>query len=563
MCIRFVENFYYKRKYKKLEKDENTIRIAIVGNVSAGKSFLIRDLGYSLTRLGVGEFDFEIKDHSKSGDKTDVYLCRSKSAHFYEASFKDSKKIQILDMPGEAFDADTKKMFDAILKGLTKVEFDEEEFTKGKESVYILKYKAQKQKDNEHQGGHSQQNPADHQDSDVETKDSNAGKHSLNNLDDKIYHSVDDIEQYCVDAGYTNRRERRVTGREVVLNFLKYNTDSVIESIKDAVRDNRIPIKPRYKQFLDQTLNQKKLFFWFYTFLSTDIIFCHRLAEIYNSESSNSKKQEAPISKTEQPQGVSPIRNVLLTDLYNIKSVKNSFGVKSNYYLVYRAVDMMMNENILQGNKNGLENNNYIREIRNKDDSKSNLVISDIVYSIVANNLFRFIFGGEVPGILKNTDRYKFNNEEIGILIERQNLDTKESTEKENTESKAHAEEENSNAIKAMRSCLYSQVGEFARKVTKQSINANDKSPWYVFFTSSAIDTNYYIHENDDKTESGFNIVNYVGINGQTSLCFGTQQLALSLLYRSLKDSTHMKYGENKSDEIKYLERMITGTEQK
>lgn len=554
MCIRKIirkirEHIRKKenRRFLKMlnEQKENAKRIAVVGNVSSGKSFLIRDMANVLRRRGaVGNLViFDIVDHSedKKSLQTRIYLCRrfpTTSNHFYEASLND-KSIQILDMPGEAFGDDTHNLFLNILNRLITIgnNFEVVEYVKEDQSIFILKsrnhrvandvkireelkdilelkYMPRKDENKDQNKDEEEISKKIEKEIDNILNLKNGEQEKRDDLSKYLsknyYHSVEVIELCCRYDNYQKRCEMSLTGREVVLNFLKYNTDSVMDAIYDVLADQ--DDRNRYSQ----EITQKKLFFWFYTFLSTDIIFCNRIAFPENTGANENA--------------------VALNQLYGIKQNKdslekrlfgNNLANKCNYYLVYRTVDMMINHDYFKGIYN---------VYRNNDNSE------DRLYSRVASELFRFINSDEQN---INQFAHMFVNE--GYLI---NLCAQQPPVPPN--------------LITMHRALKTNTKDFARNVTEQRNIVEDGIPcyYYVFFSSSAMDIFGEIHQNNTNEDNpGFDEINNINIDGDDNynLCFGTRQLVLSLLYRSLGQNN---FFNEPSDQIKDLLKMITGIKQ-
>ena len=492
-----IDNKIFKAKLKELKK--NTIRIAIAGNVSSGKSFLMVDMVEMLRRLNIvkrGDLSgYKPKDHGKGpSGKTEIYLVRKDNNDFYEAELDGGKMIQILDMPGEAFNDSTKNLFYELLNALIGSDyiFVKEIYSKNENDCKkLLKYKE-----------HLSRN-------DVEAPQ---------NLAKDYYHTVDEMEKFYVRKGYVHKKSISVTGRYIILDFLEYDTDSVMDAIAEAWEKLGLSDE-RLQEF---KAKQKDMFFWFYTLLSTDIIFCYMLA----SQNSSHKGAASNIG-------------VPFVNLYDIQNAQSYIEVERNYYLVYRGVDSMIDGQKLNEIKEIENRNDYVAKCRHSDMAKADNRLHDIIYSRVAIEMFSFIVGGANlgNGVIKDKG-YLFNNN--GTFIEPD--------------------------MNTMRGYLQVQIvvdGGFCQHVTDENIGTvTNPFPSFVFFTTSAIDKDFSLHKNKQQNPSEFeNCGNTIINEGNVAnrLCFGTRQLMLSLLYRNGNGILNEDYSESLPLVLRNLKKMMTG----
>lgn len=494
-----IENRLFKARLKNLKK--NTIRIAIAGNVSSGKSFLMVDMVEMLSRLNIVKTGtlggYKPKDHGKGpSGKTEIYLVRKDNNDFYEAELDGGKMIQILDMPGEAFNDSTKNLFYELLNALIKSDyiFVKEIYSKNENDCKnLLKYKE-----------HLSHN-------DVEAPQ---------NLEKEYYHTVDEMKKFYVGKGYVHKKSVSVTGRYIILHFMEYDTDSVMYAIEEAWKDGLgLPLE-KLEEF---KAKKKDMFFWFYTLLSTDIIFCYMLA-----------------SQNSLQKGAASNIGVPFVNLYDIKKAQSYIDVERNYYLVYRGVDSMIDGQKLNEIKDVENKNDYVAKCKDSDMAKADNRLHDSIYSRVATEMFSFIIGGANlgTGVIKDKG-YLFNNN--GTFIEPD--------------------------MNTMRRCLQIQIvadGGFCKKVTEENIGTvTNPFPSFLFFTTSAIDNDYSLHKNKQQNPSEFeNCGNTIINEGNVAnrLCFGTRQLMLSLLYRNGYGMDD--YIDDLPMVLRNLKKMMTGTKE-
>ncbi|MBR3799338.1 MAG: hypothetical protein IKJ59_06840 [Clostridia bacterium] len=468
-----IEEWWHSRMRQ--ESERNVIRIAIVGSVSSGKSFLMEDMVQVLLGFNIGEGGclaaFNRRDHSPAGEgsQTPVYLARK--TDFYETNLIGNKKLQMLDMPGEAFDENTSSLYGRLIESLLsrgKI-FEELKYLNQdtNDEVFILKY--YKSNDSE---------------SKIDADDEYYKNH--------YYNAAQRIGFY-EGNGYklVNNWKKKRSGRYVANHLLDYDVDSLMSAIMDA--KNELDLNN-----IDKVLEQSmmKLYFWFYARLSTDVVFCYRLAVNNNGEKDQSGNKHLVVS---------------LVDLFERMNEDNLKNNCRNYYLAYKGVDALFKETEL---KKASDDLHTITEVRNIDEmARKTNVIHDLLYSKVAAYLFRY-FLPRIPADKKdivNIDNCWFNID--GIL---------------------------SSKIDDARTMLRNQIAggqrSFCSVITREGIFERNPIPSFVFFTSTVINTNYEIWSNESKDNSIFFKKDNNGgdVNRpEYRLCFGTRQLLLSLLYRN------------------------------
>lgn len=431
--------------------DYDEIRVAIIGDVSSGKSYLIMDMVQALRNLS--PFRRHTPTHHGIGNgnnATMVYAVRDDDYYEYKYQDGDKKKIiQILDMPGEAFiNGEAKKLaytiFTKMIDG--KIIFKKIVGFNSKtgDTVSILIF------------------------GDLENVEANDVPQELGHA---IYYSSSQIYAYYSGKGYNfDKKIKDVSGKDVIRNFFDYNRDSIMSAIYDS-------------KMLDGTLNEsfkqlnREVYFWFYAMLSTHLVLCNLIA--------------SPDGKEEK----------IGTSLDTLLDMVGD--AQKGLYLVYKGVDMVMDQKKLgyklEGVKKNLEKNGL--------DANDAGLVHDWVYAEFVYGLLKYFNNNcddrqTKPAIL-NLDGVKFN---IGT--------------------KFSAAENDNSFREALNRQIYGRFRNFHRNQIRE---AADVCP-YVFFASSAIDIKYNIHKNAEDDKTKFEELFWDVNASENRLCFGARQLLMSIL---------------------------------
>lgn len=285
------------------------IRLAVIGSTSSGKTYLLRDMIESFSRLGydrceeaLGNLYKTPADYRQELDDQDgirqnaVVHCRIYNEYRGVLVNRDRRRFDLgfLDIPGEIFEGGRIQRFIRIIHELSRL---------GKCFVYDV-YK--------HDNVSSKVLRFVGRDGKVEPSE------EYNRLVEDIY----------VSRGYELRnilpvKIRNVSGRKIVTHFFDYDTDSVIEAITQAI-PYFSPVAGISKNEFVQDLVGRDMFYFFYTLYATDVILCDKL--VMPEDVSG----EAPVAG-------SPV--IQMQRLYNINEFE---PCRKKYYMAFRGADALI-----------------------------------------------------------------------------------------------------------------------------------------------------------------------------------------------------------------------------
>ena len=119
------------RQWRFDRRVEARVRLAVVGSVGVGKTYLLQDIVGSLEKLGLEVVDIyrdqtlhrQTKDIVRVGngvEKTPVYACRQENhyvSHF-KSQFGKVVKVEFIDVPGEVMTEESINMFTAVMRSM-------------------------------------------------------------------------------------------------------------------------------------------------------------------------------------------------------------------------------------------------------------------------------------------------------------------------------------------------------------------------------------------------------------------------------------------------------------
>lgn len=465
-------------------KSNGMIRLAVIGSTSSGKTYLLRDIIESFSRLGYeckGElgtlyaspFEFCQKlESDRQVVQTPVVKCRA--THEYRGEFSDkfnrSFRLGFLDIPGELFTPERMEKFYRIISGLSRLGkyFEYDTYARDGESSKVLRF---------------------------------IGPSGTEPYSD----GYQTIVQAYTEGGYVVKKPllplpRRISGKELVLNFFDYDTDSVIEAIADAIpflgKDSGVT----RNEFVLTSLS-KDLFYIIYALYATDVVLCDKLvmpSEV--SDSTVSSGSDSPL--------------IQLQRLYSTKDFKPG---KKKYYMAFRGADALIKNRLGDLIENNMKIDHvyaliiYLLEYKlngnNRYEADRNLHLGDIVHKYL-----------EMQDVPYYVDKYLKDDYSIQPYYH-QDYSSDYRT--------------GSDLDKVLKNRISIAVREFER-IRSDSASENEifMAP-NVFMTSSAI-----ADENHGFEVSGNDLDNVRVMGGRccsvsNRACFGTIQLAKSLMLRN------------------------------
>lgn len=288
------------------------IRLAVIGTTSSGKTYLLRDMISSFERLGYSctqklgswyqnPFDFCLKVDEQDGlDKTRLASAPCRRYNEYRGTFVNRNNrrefnIGFLDIPGEIYEAPRIGRFIRIISELYRI---------GRCFTFdVYKNANQTSKVLRFVGNDGNAEPSSE------------------------YETI--IKDVYLDRGYEiNERIpkclRKVSGKQLIAHFFDYDTDSVLEAITQAIPYFSPNAGITQKEFIQDNVG-KELFYYFYTLYATDVILCDKLV--------------MPVGVTGEISAIcSPV--VQMKGLYNIDEFK---PCAKKYYMAFRGADALLN----------------------------------------------------------------------------------------------------------------------------------------------------------------------------------------------------------------------------
>lgn len=356
MGLKFFE------KFSREHDDYDEIRVAIIGDVSSGKSYLIMDMVQALRNLSpfrrhiIPEYTPTHHGIGNGNNATMVYAVRDDDYYEYKYQDGDKKKIiQILDMPGEAFsNGEAKKLaysiFEKMIDGKIMFKKIVGCNSETNDTISILSF------------------------GDLENVED---KDVPQELGHDIYYLSSEIYAYYSRKGYNfDKKEiENVSGEDVIRNFFDYNRDSIMSAIYDSKM-----LETSNESF--KQLN-REVYFWFYAMLSTHLVLCNLIASPDGQEGRIGTSLDAMLDMVGNAQ--------------------------KGLYLVYKGVDMVMDQTNLGYKLKGVK----INLKKNGLDANDAGLVHDWVYAEFVYGLLKYFNNNcddsqTKPAIL-NLDGVKFN----------------------------------------------------------------------------------------------------------------------------------------------------------
>lgn len=281
---------------------KNTIRLAVVGPTSSGKTYLLTDIIGSLNRLGYRQNDRletssshhsvlelieDVTDQRGGIRTTEVYACRSHNHYSSDFTGPDKMHLEFLDVPGEVMTPESIHIFHAIMKSLmacTEKMFIETEWRHPitKKTVKLIDFNGK-----ERNGlREAQQVGPILRDPRQTRRQVTLG--STNTFSDPNSDSATDIwamtymnserrKNYFRQKGFEPRGNKKISGRYLFQNFFDYDTDTVVNAIGDAWM--QLDIDNMLRGSLRNDFNEvykNHFYFHYFTFYATDVVVCDK-----------------------------------------------------------------------------------------------------------------------------------------------------------------------------------------------------------------------------------------------------------------------------------------------
>ena len=297
-------------------KTDKTIRLAVIGSTSSGKTYLLSDLLESLSRLGyncraelgvlyASPFDFRQKLQSE-GEVRQTPLVNLRKIKQYRGTFRHkgfnrSFELGFLDIPGELFLPEKMMRFTNLINALSTLGkyFEYDVYTRGNERSKVLRFIG-------FDGG---------------AEESEGYKAIITAYKETGYKEGDKLFGLRNKLGLD-----KVSGMDVVKNFFDFDTDSVVEAVAQAIPMIEAKAEIRQSEFFNDDVGSEMVYF-FYALYATDVVLCDKLVMPSSAEDSVVTNSPSPV--------------IQLQRLYNIEDFNPG---KKRFYMAFRGVDALLND---------------------------------------------------------------------------------------------------------------------------------------------------------------------------------------------------------------------------
>ncbi len=354
------------RRYKthRREKDlSKTVRLAVVGTPSSGKSFLLNDLMDALACMGGSLFPLErdgfsyeefcrfSPNQAGTGGQTPLYACR-RADHYGQTILYERKEydFDFLNIPGEIFRDEKNIQSYLELRRALNV---------GNKLFQVSTYTT---------------DSSDEERLVIEPKlkskitDSDRASISTKSLNKERFRDWSDIFGDLCEKGFKLKdgSQRSVSGKVLLRNFFEYDTDSVIRSISDLIETRQISVPFDELRFNNESLDRHFVFFQ-YCSLATDIVLCDRI--YVKVDDSQNELNPGKLAE-------------------NIASfLDNKKEKMPNVYLAFRNVDFL-----LKTKENSYKTLNRVLQKELTYERRRN-----VVYSIFCYAMLHHVYGYTIP----------------------------------------------------------------------------------------------------------------------------------------------------------------------
>lgn len=310
------------------------IRLAVVGNTSSGKSFLLKDIIDALRSMGCGFYTseslenrdgFQYKPFSnyapnqKGGNGgTPIYACRHEDHYGQLIKSSDIKfDLCFLNIPGEIFEDQKLHSYNELKSLLmtTKKLFTVYTFINpaGEERL-IVKPNAK---------------VCPLEEDETVTVPAGSSKDAFL----MRFKPWSEINRELSLARFVQDKARDIKGEELMMNFFKYDTDSVMRSITSLIERKIFPnLTFDHVDFEEQQFDLSFVFFHYCT-LATDIVLCDR---VYTH-------LDKAVEKGKEVLGF----NELATRLSQFLD-EEKMAERVNAYIAFRNVDFLLQDKAVE-----------------------------------------------------------------------------------------------------------------------------------------------------------------------------------------------------------------------
>lgn len=471
-------------------KTNKTIRLAIIGSTSSGKTYLLSDVLESLSRLGykcnselgtlhASPHDFRQKLQSE-GEVRQTPLVNMRKIKQYQGTFTGkihnrSFELGFLDIPGELFLPEKMVRFRNLINALSHLDdcFEYNVYTRADVTSKVLKFIDPKAESTESEG----------------------------------YKKI--IEAYK-DTGYKEKSPalgllkkigwNKVTGKELVKNFFDYDPDSVVEAVAQAIPMIEKFAEITKSEFLNDDVGSEMLYF-FYALYATDVVLCDKIVMPSNvADTSIVTNSPSPVIQLQQ--------------LYNIKDFNPG---KKRFYMAFRGVDALLND--------------CLCDLKERD-----MTINQ-VYALILYLLEYKLTGANIHA----EDRVSHLGDEIEMYLSSRDIqDFADKYLKEDYRIQPYYNQSCGDTLsfgcdlyRSLLQRINMAIHDFSDIRGEQTPSDKIFMASNVFMTSSAVANEAFDYKVEGNDPINVRKMSGVAQNANTRACFGTLQLVMSLLLRN------------------------------
>ncbi len=287
---------------------KNTIRLAVVGPTSSGKTYLLTDIIGSLIQLGYKQKDrlanknlhhsvleliTDVTDEREGVRTTEVYACRSHNHYSSDFTGVNNMHLEFLDVPGEVMTPESIRIFHAVMKALmacTQNVFIETQWRNIQTGnvVKTVDFNYQEH-DNIHgatTAGPILRDPRRMRRQVVlgQNTTTDDGGDGSTDIWAQTYMTSESRRAYYRQIGFEPGRTKNVSGRKIFEHFFDYDTDTLVNAIGDAWMLLDIDSyltggatgyrSSQRNNFIEVYRNH--FYFHYFTFYATDVVVCDK-----------------------------------------------------------------------------------------------------------------------------------------------------------------------------------------------------------------------------------------------------------------------------------------------
>lgn len=311
-----------------------TVRLALVGATTSGKTYLLQDIaaalqfrmGYRVTSVP-GFLDFSDLNRRTTGsngaiERSRLYACRTHYACLLAApgSGTPDCRLEFLDVPGECFEAGALNVFKHVKNQLFEL------------SGNVFVVRTWRRGDHVQRTVHFSDIPDNTDDQGADNAGGTAGVDR--------YRTTREVMADLKTQGYVaDGNDKRIDGREFITHFFDYVTDCALNAISQAwpligqaVSEG---VGTEISQSAFENVHLRNFYYLYFTYAATDIVFCDKSA--------------MPVSKALTPHPDETSTNAFYDMLTGTMAlVGDNKATDKRWYLAFKGMDSLIPDGLYQ-----------------------------------------------------------------------------------------------------------------------------------------------------------------------------------------------------------------------